>query len=107
MKRLLIISLIAVATSLPAWAGPEVHFLWADHLPELYDSQIAAYQTPVSRPPDAVRWRYDRGDAQESVRKHFPTDSSQIIKPIEVVNDSKAREPETTHRDIVKEIRQP
>ena len=79
--------LIALATALflsgSASAAPRVEFLWSDHSAELFDTQTAAWETPVSMPPNAIRWRYDRARAQESFRNMYPRDR-QIVQQIQV-----------------------
>lgn len=79
--------LVALATALflsgSASSAPRVQFLWSEDSAELFDTQTAAWETPVSMPPNAIHWKYDRARAQESFRKMYPQDR-QVIRQIQV-----------------------
>lgn len=84
--------LLAVLVSVPAMAQTELKWIWADHLPELYEVHNAAWQTPVALPPGAVRWKYDRVEAQAQSEKVFPRDGS-VIEPIQFVGEEELLDP--------------
>lgn len=84
--------LLAVLVSAPVMAQTELKWIWADHLPELYEVHNAAWQTPVALPPSAVRWKYDRAQGQAQGDKFLQRDES-VIEPIEFVGDEEPLDP--------------
>ena len=79
--------LVALATVLflsgSALSAPRVEFLWSDNSAELFDTHTAVWETPVSMPPNAIRWRYDRARAQESIRNMYPPER-QVIQQVQL-----------------------
>lgn len=99
MKKKMISLALLIALGGSASAQTEVRWLWSDHLPELYDSHNAAWETPVSLPPGAVHWKYDRGEAQAMNRKLFDR-TRRVVQPIEVVRTPDARHPEQQNSTV-------
>ena len=91
MKKHLL-SLAAVLTlSGAVSAEAEFRWLWSDHLPRLYDSHNAAWETPVSLPPGAVHWKYDRAEAQSLTRKLYGP-GRRVIQPVTATVSTSSRE---------------
>lgn len=97
---LLAVLLMAVLTG-TATADTKVKWIWADHLPELYDAHIAAWDTPVAMPPGAIHWRYNQARAREAVTRAFPMDR-QVIQKVEIVDfDEPLESPSYTVEKVV------
>lgn len=82
----LTVTAIAIATATTAWGAPQVDLLYSNASAQVYEAQSAAVFTPVSRPPAAVHWKWNRVEAQRAVQGLFPNDRK-VVGEVRVVGN--------------------
>ena len=76
---------LAVLISMPV-AAQEVHVLWSDSHNEVLAEHNAAVYQPVSRTLNGTDWKFQRAEAQRTLRKVYPRDRN-VVREVKVVGE--------------------